>query len=290
MKLSVVCLTYNHEKYIADAVDGFLMQETTFPIEIIVADDCSTDGTLSILKKYSDPRLKIISRPKNLGAKKNFLDVISRMKGEYMALCDGDDYWTVPLKLQKQVDYLEANKDCSMCFHPVKMFLEDDKSKNCDFPNPTHHPFVFEGKTNLENIVQQNYIQANSVVYRWRSDAAKGIEKIMPGDHYLHIRHAEKGKIGFIDEVMGEYRRHSESVWFDTESAEFWAKIGIKHLELFRYMDNTYHFSYQYEDALFRVCLNIVNAAIKLQDKNLLDKVKELYPDQIEKLFTKETE
>ncbi len=112
-------LTYNHEDYIAEAIEGVLMQETDFPIELVIAEDCSTDDTLAIVmayqKKYPDT-IRVVTSDQNVGSIKNSLRATKACRGKYMAFCEGDDYWNDPLKLQKQVDLLEQNPDCSGCF------------------------------------------------------------------------------------------------------------------------------------------------------------------------------
>lgn len=114
--VSISCVTYNHEKFISDAIDGFLMQKTTFPVEILIHDDASTDHTASIIQTYEEkyPQLiKVIYQTENQYQLKGpaILTQIqhSRAKGKYYAPCNGDDYWTDPLKLQKQVEFLEKN-------------------------------------------------------------------------------------------------------------------------------------------------------------------------------------
>ena len=122
--VSISCITYNHEKYIKDAITGFLMQKTDFPIEIVISDDCSTDSTLSIVQDYcrSHPdQIRLMANERNIGVVPKFSQAIGACKGKYIALCEGDDYWIDPLKLQKQVDFLEAHPECSICCHKVLM-------------------------------------------------------------------------------------------------------------------------------------------------------------------------
>ena len=121
--VSIVCITYNHEPYLRQALDGFLMQRTTFPVEIILAEDCSSDGTRAIceeyLVKYPD-KIKYIYRDHNVGYNENEYEAMCAADGKYIAYCEGDDYWTDPQKLQKQVDFLEAHPDYSVCWHRCK--------------------------------------------------------------------------------------------------------------------------------------------------------------------------
>ena len=125
--VSICCITYNHENFIRDAIEGFLMQQTNFDYEIIIANDCSPDNTDSFVKKYinNHPKGKLIKyfrHDKNIGVMPNFIFALKQCTGKYIALCEGDDYWTDPYKLQKQVDFLEANLDYTICFHLVENF------------------------------------------------------------------------------------------------------------------------------------------------------------------------
>ncbi len=126
--VSICCLTYNHAQFIRQCMDGFLMQETTFPVEILVHDDASTDGTDVILReyeaKYPDKVFPLYENEnKYTNGYKGRMDIVfnySRARGKYIASCEGDDYWTDPLKLQKQVDFMEAHTDYAVCFHRCK--------------------------------------------------------------------------------------------------------------------------------------------------------------------------
>ena len=121
--VSIVCITYNHEPYLRQTLEGFLMQETNFPVEIILAEDCSTDGTRSICEEYAAKyleKIKYIYRDHNVGYNENEYEAMCAASGKYIAYCEGDDYWTDPLKLQKQVDFLEAHPEYSVCWHRCK--------------------------------------------------------------------------------------------------------------------------------------------------------------------------
>lgn len=118
--VSIVCITYNHEPYLRQALEGFLMQETDFPVEIILAEDCSTDGTRAICEEYAEKypgKIKYIYRDHNVGYNENEYEAMCTATGKYIAYCEGDDYWTDSLKLKKQVDFLESHPDYSVCWH-----------------------------------------------------------------------------------------------------------------------------------------------------------------------------
>ena len=121
--VSICCITYNHEPFIANAIEGFLMQKTDYPYVIIIGEDCSTDKTRDIIERYADQNpelIKVITSDRNVGAVANECRVLTEAKGTYIAFCEGDDYWNYPGKLQRQADFLDTNPDYSVCFHRCK--------------------------------------------------------------------------------------------------------------------------------------------------------------------------
>ena len=131
--VSICCLTYNHAPFIRKCLDGFLMQETSFPVEILIHDDASTDGTDDIVREYAEKYPEKIfplfeTENKYSNGYKGRMDTTfnySRARGKYIASCEGDDYWTDPLKLQKQVDFMESHPDYSVCFHRYKFYYTE---------------------------------------------------------------------------------------------------------------------------------------------------------------------
>lgn len=236
-KVTIISLTYNQENYVAKAIESLVMQKTNFSFEIIISDDCSTDGTAKIIQEYAQKYpniIKPIYREQNMGSIENFIDTMSKIDSEYVALCEGDDYWTDPLKLQKQVDFLDAHLECTICFHKVKVFFQDCSRPDEIFPNKKYR--FNKNILSFNDILRQNFIQTNSVMYRWQftDKKIKDIfpKDILPCDWFLHILHAQKGKIGFIDEVMADYRRHKDGVWWESseDTENFHLKNGLKEL------------------------------------------------------------
>ncbi len=209
--VSVHMITYNHEKFISEAIDGVLMQKTTFPIELIIGEDCSIDSTRKICEEYALKYLNIIAllpSEQNLGPAKNGLRLYKHFKGKYIAYCEGDDYWIDPLKLQKQVDFLEANPEFSICFHKVKI-LKDDKLID-DYITRE----VLETTTILD-LAEGNYIHTPSVMFRRNQnviDAFESVGTLPISDYVLHMLNAKYGKIKKLHDVMGVYRIHEGGV------------------------------------------------------------------------------
>lgn len=228
IKCSIVCLAYNQAKFIRQTLDGFVMQKTSFPIEVIVHDDASTDGTASVIreyeKKYPDI-IKPIYQTENQWNKKHiWRDIVFPLvRGEYVLYCEGDDYFTDENKLQKQVDFLEKYPDYSICFHPVMVKWEDKSQPDTIFPTEKqrHHKRTLT----IKDLAKGNFMQTNSVMYRWRfcHDSLNLLpDYIQPGDWYLHLLHAQVGKIGFIPDVMAVYRKHGGGIWYGAGKEAAW--------------------------------------------------------------------
>jgi glycosyltransferase involved in cell wall biosynthesis len=212
--VSVWCSTYNHEKYIARTIEGFLKQKTNFEIEIFVHDDASTDNTASIIREYAAkyPQIKPIYQTENkFSVDKSYLNklMFQKTQGKYTALCEGDDYWTDAQKLQKQIDFLEANNDFAICFHNTKVIHEDGSRE------PSLFNINQKEVTTFDDLARGNYIMTPSCVYRNRlfGDFPDWFFKSKIGDWPLHLLNAQYGKIKYLDEVMAVYSVHGGGVW-----------------------------------------------------------------------------
>jgi glycosyltransferase involved in cell wall biosynthesis len=215
--VSVSCITFNHAPYIRACLDGFLMQKTSFVFEILIHDDCSTDGTREIIEEYSKKYPDIIfpifqtenqysKGVRGMMARFNF----PRSRGKYLALCEGDDYWSDPYKLQRQVDFLEANTDFSICFHNMKILNESNPSA-LEFTNSKDQESV---SSILDLASKGNFMFTASVVFKKPKDGFPNWLTDLPiGDYAIHLFNAQFGKIKFLDQVMGVYRIHAGGVW-----------------------------------------------------------------------------
>ena len=290
-KISICCITYNHEKFIRQALDGFVMQKTNFPFEVIIHDDASTDGTADIIREYANKYPDII-RPtyqsenqwsKGVNVLKTF--VYPKIQGQYVALCEGDDYWTDENKLQKQVDYLDAHPDVSVCFHPVKVIWEDGLQPDSIFPQPKYR----FNKTilTLEDLLKHNFIQTNSVVYRW---CLKGKENtipdgILPVDYYMHLLHAQAGKIGFLDDIIAVYRRHAGGIWTGAGETDDWfLKCAIPHLKFYQEVER--QFNTNKSDDIEYMMKKASAVFVRHQNWDKLKQCFMMFPKHFEKIIT----
>lgn len=215
--VSICCITYNHEKYIAQNIESYLMQETSFKFEIIIGEDCSTDNTLKILQAYQrmHPELiTLVTSEENVGSIKNHARSMAKCRGKYIAMCDGDDYWTSPLKLQKQVDFLEANPEYIICCNYSQVINENEETVYVH-PSPVGLEFTYEDllfdrkdETRICSLMVRNCKQITDIELQdwyYRTHAADRMFK-------LYVVSNGK-KIYVIPEVMSCYRIHTGGVW-----------------------------------------------------------------------------
>ncbi len=238
--VSVDMITYKHEAYIAQAIEGVLMQKTDFDFDLVICDDFSPDSTEQIIRDIisTHPKghlIKYFRHPKNIGMQANGLFAVQQCHGKYIALCEGDDYWTNPQKLQKQVDFLEANEDYVLTFHPVKI-LKPDGSFAEDFI--TTVPENYETQETLAR--SGNYIHTPSVVFRNIIKTFPPEFSLSPiGDYFLYMILAKHGKMKMLEGEMAVYR-YGVGI-FSLQSKIEKAKASFKlYSLLISYSDNTY--------------------------------------------------
>lgn len=213
------CITFNHEPYIRDALEGFVMQKTDFPFVAIVHDDASTDKTADIIREYADKYPEIIkpifekenqySKPGS-PLEKIMQEAIEATGAKYVAMCEGDDYWTDPFKLQKQVDFLESHPDYSMCYSKVRRY-DHINAKFLDIwggPDELFNDLLMGNKIpTLTTLLRTNLIRSYSI------DIEPSTHKWLMGDYPLWLYVAALSKVKFIPEITGVYRilKHSAS-------------------------------------------------------------------------------
>lgn len=217
--VSICCTTFNQVQYIDQAIESFLRQKTDYPIEIIIHDDASTDGTAEKVKayanRYPDLIFPILQKENqwSQGAKPSATYVWPRARGKYIALCEGDDYWTDELKLQKQVDFLEANSTYTLTHHQVNLLREGTLE-----PDPLNNSTP--ETTTILDLAKYNYIRTLSVVFRnpHLQEYPDLFQKSPVGDYvlYLFLLNKFPGKIRYFDDLMGVYRIHGKGMWENT--------------------------------------------------------------------------
>ncbi len=201
--VSIASITYNHARYLHDALEGFLMQRNSFPFEIIIYDDASTDGAAAIIEEYAAkyphlvfPILKDVNQVSR-GINPIISYVFPKCHGKYIALCEGDDYWTDPLKLQKQVDFMESNSGYVGCYHRA-VTMDDNNEATGFLP-----AFGDEKDLTYESLVEKNRTPTASVVFRnlLTKRDIQSLDKLYPGDWALYFILAQYGKIKYMDMV-----------------------------------------------------------------------------------------
>ncbi|WP_334808178.1 glycosyltransferase [Nostoc sp.] len=240
MKVSILMLAYNHDKFIAKALDSALMQQVDFDYEIVIGEDCSTDNTRDILiryqQKYPD-KIRLLLPEKNLGMHDNFIQTFKACRGKYIALLEGDDYWISPYKLHKQVEFLDSSTDYTMCFHNALIL---------DLDGSTISPFSTEKNKNvftLEDILSSNMIPTASIMFRQGliHEFPKWIYDVDLVDWTLQVFLAQHGNIGYIDEFWSVYRKHPEGNWSRKSSLEATKELT----KLFQYFSKYLHLDYK---------------------------------------------
>ncbi len=208
--VSVCMIAYRHGQFIADAIDGVLAQNLKGRIELLVSDDVSPDDTREICRRYQSQnpdRIRLLLPERNLGMMPNFLQTLSKCKGRYIALCDGDDYWTDPRKLQKQVDFLEANPDHALCFHKAQILVNGTLTED----HIAEPRFAALGRSSvdiLDLLRNTNFIHTPTVVFRRSALELPPEMKHSPiGDYFLYVVLLQHGLAGHLDDTMAVYRK-----------------------------------------------------------------------------------
>lgn len=212
-KLSICMITYKHEQYIAQAIESVLSQKTIFPIELVIGEDCSPDGTRQVIERYAAQHPDVIRpfyRSENMGIKPNLVDLLSRCQGEYIALLEGDDYWIDPYKLQKQVDFLDANPEYVIVGTNALVIREDEFFLKASLLYDTAESFDFDAAYLMEKNPYSTLTVCfrNHLVNEFPEIYYSGIG----GDRRLYLLLAQHGKCRYINDVVGVYRIHAGGV------------------------------------------------------------------------------
>lgn len=245
MLVSIVCNVYNHAPFLRQCLDGFIMQKTDFPFEILINDDASTDDSANIIRDYETnyPELVFpVYQTENQYSQGIPIEAsfqYPRAKGKYIALCEGDDYWTDPLKLQKQVDYMEAHPDCFMCFGNALEHWEGSDRPDKVFSNVTDRDYA------PEELTYGWFISTATVLFRkevvecdlYRKYIAD--RKIITGDLPLWLTCASLGKVHGFSDIFSVYRRLPSGFMLSMDSGRRMA-MGDHRIEIYKVFGKEY--------------------------------------------------
>ncbi|MDO5571742.1 MAG: glycosyltransferase [Bacteroidales bacterium] len=236
-KVSILMLTYNHENYIDQAIRGVVLQKVNFPIELVIANDSSNDNTLNkakIWQKDYPSIIKIIDNKTNLGLQQNFINSFNSCKGEYIAICEGDDFWIDSHKLQRQVDFLDSHKNYSICAHRVITYYEADNSKAISNG-------IIKKDHDILDLAKSNFIVNVSVVFRNNlvNNLPQWFEKVPTYDYAIHLLNAQYGNIFFMNRPMAVYRNREDAIWSTASADKKWIiSLNVREILMNHFKDN----------------------------------------------------
>lgn len=282
--VSVICNTFNHAKYVKNALESFVSQKTNFAFEVLIHDDASTDNTADIIREYEAKYPDIIKpvyqteNQYSKGAQITLTFQVPRIKGKYVAFCEGDDYWTDPLKLQKQFDFMEANPDYSMCasstvWLDMRTGKEENKCHTQQDRDVSLEEIILRKKGRVFQLATF-FIKADMYI-----SAPDWIRCFGVGDFPLEILAATCGKVRMLSDVTAVYRFNSEGSWTSrAENTEYRTKATnevIKGLEIFNQKTD-----YKYDDIVVK---GIKNFKYNLARRN--HDIKALKSDELIEIY-----
>ena len=279
IKVSIICNTYNHEKYVRTALDSFLMQKTSFKYEILVHDDASTDGTAGIIREYQQKYpdiIKPIFQQENQYSKQikiNYAYQYPRAAGKYIAICEGDDFWTDENKLQKQFDILEQHDEIDMCAHAAQC-INAETGEPGRLVRPKKHNAIL--RTGEVITGGGDYLATNSLFFRTSLfDNPPEYVKLSVLDYLLQIYGSCRGGIYYLDEIMSVYRINVKDSWTVMMRTHTDKKIAFKQKLIGYFKDFDRETGHKYRFSVFRVILWHRSTMILLKCKLLLTKSSE---------------
>jgi glycosyltransferase involved in cell wall biosynthesis len=215
--VSICMITYNHAKYIEEAINGVLIQKTDFDIELVISNDNSNDDTDSIINRIineSDNKriIRYFKQEKNLGMMNNFIFALKQCKGDYIAICEGDDYWSDQFKLQKQIDFMKTNEEISFTFHRAQILNKGKFELNYRHKNYLDKSII---NTDLFLIKAGARFCTASAIFKREvvNPLPEWFSKSHVGDFPLMFLALENGKIGYLEDIMCVYRFQSDGSW-----------------------------------------------------------------------------
>lgn len=225
-KVSVIMIAYNQADTIGEAIRSVVLQRAPFPFELIVADDASTDSTLGVARQWQERYpdiIRIIGRPANLGLQGNFLDAWAQARGEYIAICEGDDHWSSRHKLRRQAAWLDSHPGCSLVFHRVWNHYADTRTLSLSNPRQPRD-------ITLEDLARGNVITNLSVMYRAipAAELPGWLSSVKLFDYAFHSLHLARGNGRFLPRPMAVYRRYSRGIWSGDPTRAFRLALDVR--------------------------------------------------------------
>lgn len=263
MKVSVVMLTYGHENFIRQAIEGVLMQDFAGEIELIIANDCSPDSTDFVIKTIIEnhPRgecIKYTNHSVNIGMMNNFIWSLKQAKGKYVAICDGDDYWIDPLKLQKQVSFLEKNNDYVLSFtQSMEFFPQEANLIEAVYPKNVE-------KLNFQQLLSNEwFIRTATIVFVKDQLDLSFFNKVeYSADYFLQLLLIVNGKFHFLKEPASVYRHHPGGI--SNSSIDLFLKRRVWLCENLKQLNSKTNFEYNtiITENIKKIEINILDVAI----------------------------
>lgn len=254
--VSIICLTYNQEKFVRDCLDGFLAQKTDFPFEILIYDDASTDSTPEIIMEYA-LKYPTVFKPtyyteNNYSKGLGFVGLytgIKEARGKYVAYCEGDDYWTDEQKLQKQVDFLEANPQYAICAHETTIRNEDFPQLDGQLYSAFRDNLLLSpstGRFSFDDTLTGNIFHISSLMYKNREiELPRWLPTVSACDMVLYMLLAREGDIYVLPEVMSVYHGHSNSLTSSFSEYGTAIRFHLLSIRILRLMNRYWKRQYQ---------------------------------------------
>lgn len=304
-KVQVVCITYKHEKYLAEALESFVRQKTNFPFEVLVGNDCSPDGTQAVIDTYVQKYphiIKDIKRERNMGPTRNLVDLCKRCTAPYIAFCEGDDYWIDECKLQKQYDYMESHPNVNFCFTRTKITFPEGwgiedyyKPVNGEILMPDSMPgAIIKDTYRVHEMIDVMLAQTSSFFFRWNYnlEIPEWYYGGILGDNPMLYMQLGEGIAGFLPDVTSVYRRSEVGVFMTADKTEHFLKTRKEYvrflygcIEHFRKHHNSYACP-QMLARLVREVRNLVNACNTVGRYDELIYVLQQYPESMKEALT----
>ncbi|MDU1889299.1 MAG: glycosyltransferase [Dysgonomonas sp.] len=281
MKINVILITYNHAGYIRQSLESILMQKTLHEVEIIVADDCSPDNTVEIIREYEDKTpftFTYVAKDRNVGYNKNYQQAFSVCTGDYVAIMEGDDYWVKPNHLQSHINFLENHPDCSMSYNRhIRLFEDQNREEIFDWANDKGYELVTTEQLALGNRI------GNLSCCMFRGNLIRNIDpKLFDmeiADWMLGMYMGQFGTLLYLKDVTSAYRIHDNGQWSRMSEREQCQRV----IELINEYDK--YFNYKYTEAFTKHKRRL--EILLYGDKSLRGRLKSITPEFIRKIIHK---